>query len=89
MGRNSALSPAVCDGLRPGELGHHRNAPRSAGAPAREPAPMHDSPYLDLEHFLSRAQVRRLLGVGQTTLERMVKRGDFPPPVRLGARLGP
>ena len=47
---------------------------------------MHDSPDLDLEHFLSRAQVRRLLGVGQTTLERMVKRGDFPAPIKLGAR---
>ncbi len=38
------------------------------------------------EHFLSAAEVRRLLGVGRTTLYRMVVRGEFPRPVKLGSR---
>ena len=40
----------------------------------------------DLDHFIPAAEVRRLLGVGKTTLHRMVKRGEFPPPVKLGSR---
>ena len=39
-----------------------------------------------LERFISAAEVRRLLGVGRTTLYRMIVRGEFPRPVKLGSR---
>ena len=36
--------------------------------------------------FLTQAEVVRRLGIGATTLRRMVSRGDFPPPIKIGPR---
>ena len=38
------------------------------------------------EQFLSMREVTRRLGVGASTLRRMIKRGEFPRPVRVGLR---
>jgi len=38
------------------------------------------------EQFLSLKEIRRRLGVGESTIRRMVHRGDFPAPVRFGGR---
>jgi len=36
--------------------------------------------------FISRRELTRRLGVGTTTLDRMIRSGEFPPPARIGLR---
>lgn len=38
------------------------------------------------DRFLSLHEVRRLIGLGKTSVYAMLKRGDFPRPLRVGQR---
>ena len=39
-----------------------------------------------LPEFVGAHEVRRRLGIGSTTLQRMIQCGEFPRPVRVGLR---
>ena len=41
---------------------------------------------MEHEQFLTHREVERLLGVAKSTLRSMVKNGEFPQPIRIGAR---
>lgn len=40
-----------------------------------------------MEKFLNRKEVATYLGVSESTVQRMVKKGELPQPIRIGSKL--